>query len=105
MYRPKVIKGRVRNTGWPIDGHELYFTQWDYDNHDSWHLAAYDKDEAREEALMLTMYQTEVEAGLDYTLEEFREMWKAGTWEPDGVFCLELDQVEVLEVLQEEQKV
>ena len=30
-YRPRIIKGTVKNTGYPIDGHVLYFSQWDYD--------------------------------------------------------------------------
>lgn len=30
QYRPKIIKGTVKGTGWPIDGHTLYFSQWDY---------------------------------------------------------------------------
>lgn len=37
-YKPKVITGKVRGTGWPIDGHVLWFSQWDYDNRESWHL-------------------------------------------------------------------
>lgn len=32
QYRPKIIKGTVKGTGWPIDGHTLYFSQWDYLN-------------------------------------------------------------------------
>ena len=31
-YKPKVITGKVTGTGWPIDGHVLWFSQWDYDN-------------------------------------------------------------------------
>lgn len=30
-YKPKVITGKVTGTGWPIDGHVLWFSQWDYD--------------------------------------------------------------------------
>ena len=37
-YKPKVITGKVRGTGWPIDGHVLWFSQWDYDNRESWQL-------------------------------------------------------------------
>lgn len=29
-YKPKVVKGRVSDTGWPIDGHVLYLSLWDY---------------------------------------------------------------------------
>ena len=41
-YKPKIITGKVTGTGWPIDGHVLYFSQWDYDNRDSWHLYGWD---------------------------------------------------------------
>lgn len=103
-YKPKVVSGRVKGTGWPIDGHVLYFGLWDYDKHSSWHL--YSWDDADDEAVMLTMYQS-MEAA-DFiepdTLEDFTAAWKAGEWEPPGSFCLALDQVEVLEVLQEEEK-
>ena len=56
QYRPKIIKGTVKGTGWPIDGHTLYFSQWDYDNRESWHL--YGWDEPDDEAVMQTTYQT-----------------------------------------------
>lgn len=101
-YTPKIVTGKVTGTGWPIDGHVLYFSQWDYDR-DNWHL--YGWDDADDEAVMLTMHQTEEEAGLSLydTLEDFEKAWKAKTWEPQGTFSLDLDQVEVLEVQQEEQ--
>ena len=102
-YKPKIIKGKVTGTEWPIDGHVLYFSLWDYDP-DSWHLLCW--DDSDDEAVMLTMYQTEDEAGICDcdTLEEFTEKWKAKEWEPQGVFCLGLDRVEVQEVIQEEEK-
>lgn len=40
----------------------------------------------------------------DDDLKEFSEMWKAGEYEPAGSFCLNLDELEVIEVLQEEEK-
>lgn len=102
QYRPKIIKGTVKGTGWPIDGHTLYFSQWDYDNRESWHL--YGWDEPDDESVMQTTYQTETAAGLCLydTLEGFTEAWKAKKWEPQGAFCLTLEQVDVVEVLQEE---
>lgn len=107
MYKPKIVTGRVKDTGYPIDGHVLYFGLWDYDNHESWHLYGWDDEpEGTDEALMLTMFQTETEAGLCLcdTLEAFAEKWKAKEWEPAGPFCLPLDKVEVIEVKQEEKK-
>lgn len=102
-YKPKIIKGLVKGTGWPIDGSVLYFSQWDYDNHESWHLYGWD-DEA-DEAVMQTIFKTETESGLCLhdTLESFAKSWKAQEWEAQGSFCLELNQVEVLEMVQEEQ--
>jgi len=44
VYKPKVIEGKINGTGWPIDGHSLMLSSWNYDNHDSWHLD-YWKDE------------------------------------------------------------
>ena len=101
-YKPKVITGKVTGTGWPIDGHVLWFSQWDYDNRESWHL--YGWEDSEDEAVMQTVFQTETEAGLCPfdTLEKFAENWKAKKWEPQGSFCLPLDKVEVLEVKQEE---
>ena len=26
-YKPKIITGKVTGTGWPIDGHVLYFSK------------------------------------------------------------------------------
>lgn len=101
-YKPRIVTGKVTGTGWPIDGHVLYFSQWDYDKHQSFHL--YGWDDADDEAVMLTMYQCEAENGGTYTLEAFTEMWKAKAWEPVGAFCLPLDKVEVQEVKQEEEK-
>lgn len=70
QYRPKIIKGTVKGTGWPIDGHTLYFSQWDYDNRESWHL--YGWDEPDDESVMQTTYQTETAAGSASTIH-----WKA----------------------------
>ena len=77
-YKPKIITGKVTGTGWPIDGHVLYFSMWDYDNYDSWHL--YGWDDADDEAVMETMFITEEKAGLCLydTLETFAEVWRAG---------------------------
>jgi hypothetical protein len=98
-YKPKIVTGMVTGTGWPIDGHVLYFSQWDYDQHQSFHLYGWDDED--DEAVMLTMYQNET---IGTSLKEFTEKWKAKEWEPPGSFCLPLDNVEVQEVKQEEEK-
>lgn len=99
-YRPKTIAGKVNGTGWPIDGHALLFTSWDYDNHESWHLYSW-PDEA-DRAVMETMFITETAAGMCLydTMEEFAEHWKE--WEPEGSFCIPLENVEVIRDIQEE---
>lgn len=101
QYKPKVVKGRVKNTGYPIDGCVMLFSLWDYDNHDSWHL--YGWDDIVDDAVMRTIHQTD-ELYKDDDLKEFSKMWKAGEYEPAGSFCLNLDELEVIEVLQEEEK-
>lgn len=98
-YKPRIVTGMVTGTGWPIDGHVLYFSQWDYDKHQSFHLYGWEDED--DEAVMLTMYQNE-EIGT--SLRAFTEKWKAKEWEPQGAFCLPLDKVEVQEVKQEEEK-
>lgn len=101
-YEPKIVIGKVSNTGWPIDGHTLVLSLWDYDDHESWHLFDWSNDD--DQVLMGTMFITETKAGMCLydTLDEFAEHWDE--WEPQGVFCIPLDNVEVLEVIQEEQK-
>ncbi|MEY8327333.1 hypothetical protein AALB47_26120 [Lachnospiraceae bacterium 54-11] len=101
-YKPKVIEGKISGTGWPIDGHTLILSLWEYDHYESWHLYSWSSD--AEQAVMETMFITEMKAGLGLydTLEEFAEHWKE--WEPEGVFCIPLENVKVLEVIQEEQK-
>lgn len=102
VYKPKVIEGKINGTGWPIDGHSLMLSSWNYDNHDSWHLD-YWKDED-DSAVMETMFITETAAGMCLydTLEEFAEHWEE--WEPEGVFCIPLENVGVLRILQVETK-
>lgn len=41
-YKPKVITGKVTGTGWPIDGHVLWFSQWDYDNREQLRAHGFD---------------------------------------------------------------
>lgn len=103
-YMPKIIRGKVMGTGWPIDGRVLTLSMWAWDDYSSWHLWSW--EDADDEAVMLTMYQSMEAADFiePYTLEDFTAKWKAGEWDPPGVFCLDLDKVEVLEVLQQEEK-
>lgn len=99
-YKPKVIKGRVSNTDTPLDGCELFLSLWSWDNYSSYHLYGWDNDV--DENVMKTMYQADELYKEIYTEEEFLELWKAGDYEPDGVYCIDLDKVDVLEIIQEE---
>lgn len=102
-YQPKIVKGKVSGTGYAIDGHVLYFSLWDYDNYETYHL--YGWEDADDEAVMQTMYDSENHEGLGTcSLRTFRKRWKAKKWEPAGAFCLIPDTVEVLEVVREEVK-
>lgn len=38
IYKPKLIRGKVKGIEYPIDGRELFFSLWDYDNYESYHL-------------------------------------------------------------------
>lgn len=101
-YKPKIVTGTVTGTGYPIDGHVLYFSLWDYDR-ENWHLYGWEDED--DEAVMLTMFQCEQEEGLSTdTLEAFTEKWKAKEWEPAAAFALPLDKVEVQEIKQEEER-
>lgn len=101
-YIPRTIEGQISGTGWPIDGHVLLLTSWDYDHHKQWHVSKWGDD--ADEAVMKTFYQTETESGMCEvdTLEEFADRWKNGQWEPWGSFCLPLDKVTILRVVCEE---
>ncbi len=101
-YKPKVVEGQIKGTGWPIDGHKLILSLWDYDDHESWHLSYWDDKD--DQAVMETMFITETAAGLCLhdTLEEFAENWEE--WDPEGVFCIPIENVEVVKIIQEEQK-
>lgn len=103
-YKPKLIRGKVKDTGYPIDGRELIFSMWDYDNYEYYHLDGWREED--NEAVIKTLYQSENEAGICVydSLEDFARALKAGEYEPDGVFCLDLDNVDVLEIIREESR-
>ena len=99
-YKPKIIEGKIKDTGWAIDGHTLILSLWDYDNHKACHLCNWSDADAK--AVMETMFATETEAGLCLydTLEEFAEHWKE--WEPECSFCIPLKNVDIVRVIREE---
>lgn len=89
---PILKQAKVKGTGLPIDGHELTFAYWAYDNHKAPHLFNWD-DEA-DEAVMRTMHQTD-ELYKDMPLDEFSKLWKRKEYEPDGAFCLDPNCIEI----------
>lgn len=103
-YQPKLIRGKVKGTGYPIDGLELYFSLWDYDNYESYHLSGWQNDD--EEAVMKTIFHSENEAGLCLydSFEDFARAWKADEYEPECTFCLAPENVDVVEVIQKKKR-
>lgn len=103
-YKPRIIKGRVHDTGYPIDGCVCTFSQWDTDQYSSYHLWNWEPKD--DEKIMQTMYKSEKDAGIDTgeSFNEYARAWRAGKWDSDGVLCLPLDKVEELEELSAEKK-
>lgn len=99
-YKPKVVRGTVKNTNTPLDGVTLHLSLWSWDNHSSYHLYGWDNEV--DEKVMQAMYQEDELYKDIYTEEEFCELWKAKEYEPDMVYCIDLDKVDVIEVVQEE---
>lgn len=95
-YMPKIVLGRIKNTGYPIDGKEVYLSQWDYDNNEHFFLAGWNDD--AEEAVLKTLFFADIMGADDY--DEFVEAWKSGAYIPDESFCLDPENVEVLEIIQ-----
>lgn len=101
-YQPKIIRGRVKETGYPIDGRALIFSLWDYDNYENFHLSGWRDDD--DETVMLTIHQSEEKAGLCVydTFEDFVKAWRTGEYEAECSFCLAPENIDVLEIIQEE---
>ncbi len=100
-YMPKIVLGRIKGMGLPIDGKAVYLSQWDYDNNEHFYLVAWNDD--AEEAVLRTLFATAVEAGMvsiDDTYEDFVGAWKAGEFVPDSTFCFNSENVDVLKVIQ-----
>lgn len=94
----RVIKGKVKDTGYPIDGCILILDEWPYDL-GNWHLRGW--MDADDKKVMQTMYESEVESGLSIfdTIEEFQEMWDKKEWDPQGVFCIPAENVDIVKEL------
>ena len=101
-YKPLVVSAMVKDTGWPIDGHKIYFAKWSYDP-DSWHL--YGWEDPEHEAVMLTIWQSLEESGMGLhdTFEDFKRAWEADEPVTDSVFTLPDEKLEILKIEQEEE--
>jgi len=125
MYRPKVVKGNLKSDVLTderlkkmitseddnelealrqfykyLEGIEFYLSLWDYDKHESYHMHTWDMKD--DEKFMNAIFHMEKFMGGYSDFEEFKEIWKLGEYEPDGVLCFDLDIIEVLEVICEE---
>jgi len=86
------------------DGLELWLSMWSYDNHESWHLLSWKKED--DNRVMLAMYEAEQFnpfCAYEDDFEGFEEDWKAGKYDPGCTLTFPLSAVEVLEVVQEEE--
>lgn len=88
-----------------FDGVELWLSMWDYDNHESWHL--WNWKQSDDEKIMMAMYEAEQFhqfAQYRNDFERFKEDWKAGEYDPGCTYTFPIAAVEVLAVVQEEEK-
>lgn len=129
-YQPKIIKCRLKTGGKSIeaireqykgqgltyrdfeniqraneqfDGVTLLLSQWDYDNHESYHM--HNWDAADDERIMMAIYYSEqVHPVPRYKdrLEAFKADWKEQTYDPGCVLCFDPVDVEEIEVISEE---
>ena len=86
------------------DGLELWVSMWDYDNHESWHLWNWKKED--DNRVMLAMYEAEQYnpfCTYEDNFEGFKADWEAENYDPGCTYTFPLSAVEVLEVVQEEE--
>lgn len=132
MYKPKVIKCRLKTGGKTIeeireknkgegltyrdfediqraneqfDGTVLYLSLWDYDKYESYHVYGWE-NEVDEKFMMGIYYAEQTHPFPRYKgkLEEFIADWKAGDYDPGCAICFDKEDVEELEVISEEVK-
>ena len=86
-----------------FDGLELWVSMWSYDNHESWHLWNWKKED--DNWVMMAMYEAEQfnpYAKYIDDFEGFKADWEARTYDPGCTYTFPLEAVEVIEVVQEE---
>lgn len=85
------------------DGLELWVSMWNYDNHESWHLWNWKKEDDNQ--VMLAMYEAEQFHPYGRYMgdfEKFKADWKDGKYDPGMTYTFPLEAVEVLQIVQEE---
>ncbi len=93
--KPLTVRGTIKGTGLPLDGHTVVLGFWDYDQHSQAHLLSWEDD--ADEAVMRTMHKTD-ELYRDMPLEKFKQIWDSGEYDPDGVFCIDPECVQIVEI-------
>lgn len=86
------------------DGLELWVSMWNYDNHASWHLWNWKKED--DNRVMLAMYEAEQFHPFPRyknDFEGFKRDWEADEYDPGCTYTFPLEVVEVIEVVQEEE--
>ena len=86
------------------DGLELWVSMWSYDNHESWHLWNWKKED--DSRVMMAMYEAEQFHPYERYIndfEGFKAEWETGKYDPGCTYTFPLAAVEVIEVVQEEE--
>lgn len=87
-----------------FDGLELWASMWNWDNHESWHLWNWKKED--DEKVMMGLYHAEQFHPFPRyknEFEKFKADWEAEAYDPGCTYTFPLEAVEVLEVVQEEE--
>lgn len=80
-----------------LDGVTAYMSLWDYDGGKDYHLDAWYKVD-NDKVMMAFYYAEQISTYGTYLdcFDGFKADWDAKTYEPDAVFCLDKEYVEVL---------
>lgn len=97
------FKHMAKSDGY-FDGLELWVSMWNYDDHESWHLWNWKKED--DDRVMMAMYEAEqFNPYRQYRndFEGFKTDWETGKYDPGCTYTFPPETVEVIEVVQEEE--